>query len=398
MAAVAVPSAYVAGQMDWRDLRDAVAELSPDLRALVIGAAVALYVIAMVPVVALLLTSARLDAFRTLPLSRAFWRRLHARHLLTANALGVGAVALGVTALASVGLRVAWATALVALLLAVQVAWRAEPRRVRRIALLVGAGAAVSVAVRLGSPWPLGALAIPAAAWAHRRLAGPMPEPPRTRVAWPTPRRPAVAFAILLARIVRRRSGGALTTVLLGQASVVMLAGLAVRHAPHDPATTSLLRGLAVVGAVVGAALMVPAWRGLARDRWLLDATPLRLREATLGWIVLGVLAAAPSALLAVERGVAGALDWVAATGFAVLATAWVMLGAAVRRQPTAPVLPRLLAALLAAQVAVAAAGSTWPLAAVALGLALGLPSRSRAADVARRRFETHVRDDDHDT
>jgi hypothetical protein len=387
-------------------IRDTLHDMPAAERAGVMAAAHAVYGLATAPLARQLLASERLRWWWTLPLPAAWWRGLHLRHLLLLDAPWLLALAYGVAplvaregAVAAISSGLAFA----ALTLAGQIALVSVADR-----HLAWAGGgllawAVAVAVAVLVPGPvammLGALALVPAAW---RLGRPLPETrAQTRGLAGGP--PVLALARLGWLAVRRRDGVAVTWGVIVQLSAVGLAGLACVHVgDSEPgAVQALMRGLAVVCATVGTALVLRSIRLVHGDRPLMDTwgiEPHHERHARLLLATAGVLPAllVGSVLLPWLHplGRAWPLELGLATAWAALGTVRMAFGLEADRRLHETRLPRHLVWMGAALVLVGAAGTVLVLLPWAALAAFRLPATQRSADAARRRYETAQRDD----
>lgn len=387
-------------------IRDALHGLPAVERAGVMAAAHAVVGLATAPLVRQLLASERLRWWWTLPLSAGWWRALHLRHLVLLDAPWLAAIAYGVLPLAAregVLAALTSGVAFGALTVAGQVALvsMADRSLAWRGGGLAAWALAVAIAVLVPGPLALGLAALPlvAATW---RLGRPMPEA-RAGARGSAGGHPVLALARLGWLATRRRGGVAVAWGVTVQLLMVMLAGLALAHVgATEPATAhALLRGLAVVGATVGTALVLRAVRVVHEDRPLMDTwgiEPRHERRARLGLAAGGVLPALLAGTLLLPSihplGLAWPLELALATTWAAVGTTRLTYELEARRRLHEPRLPRHLVWMGLALVLVGAASTTLVLLPWAVLDAWRLPRVQQLADAARRRFETAHRDD----
>lgn len=244
-----------------------------------------------------LLSSQRLALFRTLPVSRGFWRRTHALHLLLLDAPWFAVLAYAVATRPAVPAVLAWISA-AGLTVALQVGALALADR-PRLSLGAASGAIALVALTWLVPSASAAavLGLGLLGAAYVRLGEPLPEPSVAVHRLPGSRGPARAWARLLLLVWLRRApllaAATLGVQVLGVAAIV----LARMHVgDRDPVGIALLsRFVAVLGAWAGASALLQAVRGLDRDRAWLDALPLSLRDEHRARIGIALVAAAPT-------------------------------------------------------------------------------------------------------
>ena len=406
MSLALLPLVYLYREWPPWEIRDALHGLPRSSRALLMAGAHALYGLATAPIVRQLLASERLRWWWALPLSARWWRALHLRHLVLLDAPWLLAIAYGVLPLAATAGpidAIASGLAFVMLTLFGQIAMVSVADRPPRWALLGLLVWALAVAAAVLIPGPagagLGALLLAAMV---RRLGRPMPEigaQVRGRTGGP----PAVALARLGWLAARRHDGVALAWGAATQLAAVALAGLAIAHVGHeDPeAAAALRRGLAVVCATVGAALVLRSVRVLHGDRPLLDTWGIEVhheRSARLLLAAVGVLPAlivgsiALAGLGPVGRG--WLLDLLLATAWAATRTVRLTFSLDARRRLHEPQLPRHLLWMAVALLLTGIARTPLALLPWAAFEFWRMPAAQRRADHARRRFEATVRDD----
>lgn len=387
-------------------IRDALHELPTPERAGVIAAAHVVYGLATAPLCRQLLASERLRWWWTLPLDAAWWRRLHLGHLALLDALWFIAIGYGVAALvAREGIVSATCSGLafVALTLAGQIALvsLADRAVVGRGMALLGLAIAIAIAVLVPGPVALllGGLALGPAVW---RLGRPLPEA-RARTYGLAGGPPVLALARLGWLAVRRHDGVALTWGLLVQLGATMLVGLAIVHvgATEPASVRSLMRGLAVVCATVGAAVGLRSTRIIQADRPLMDTwgiEPQHERGARALLAAAGVLPAllvgAPLLAWLHPLGRAWPLELAVATAWAALVTVRETYALEAARALQTSQAARWLLRMGVALVLVGAAGSILALLPWAALEAWRLPAAQRRADAARQRYETAQRND----
>ncbi|MCX4247711.1 hypothetical protein [Paraliomyxa miuraensis] len=403
VALVLLPLVYLFREWPPWVIRDTLHALPDGERAGVLAMAHAGYGLATAPLHRQLLASERLRWWWALPLPAGWWRGLHLWHLGLLGAPWLGAIVYGVLGLvpraggleaitsgvAFGALSIAWPVALVSVLDR-HVAWRG----------LVVLGWAGSVAVAVMVPGPIAlCLAAPGLGLAVRRLGRPMPEA-RARASGVAGGHPVLALARLCWLAVRRRDGVAVAWGVAVQLGAVALGGLALSHVgTTEPETArALLRGLAVVAATVGTAVVLRAsrlvhgerpwmdsWgidpRHERRARWLLAACGV-LPAFVLGALWLPWVGPSPSSL-----GAGWSLQLGLATIWAASTTTRMSFSLEAERRLQDSRLPRHLLWMAAALLLVGVAGSVLvllPWAAVELW-------RSPAS---RRLLETAHRDD----
>lgn len=391
-------------------IRDALHGLPVVERAGVLAGAHAIYGLATAPLVRQLLASERLRWWWTLPLPARWWRALHLRHLVLLDGPWLAAIAYGTltpaarhgSAHASIE-AVTSAAAFGMLTLAGQIALvsLADRSASWRGGGLVAWALAVVLAVLVPGPMAL-LLAAPPLWLAWRRLGWPMPEVRARARGW-AGGPPVVALARLGWLAVRRRDGVAVAWGVAVQLLTVLLAGLAVVHVgAAEPASVhALLRGLAVIAATVGTALVLRAVRLLHGDRPLMDCWGIDPRHERRARLLLAASGVLPALVLG-----SLVLPWLGSVGRAwplelALAAVWATVGTVrvtfeleARRRLHGARLPRHLLWMAAALILVSVAGSSLVLLPWAALEAMRLPSLQRRADAARRRFESARRDD----
>ncbi|MEM7154450.1 MAG: hypothetical protein AAF799_16505 [Myxococcota bacterium] len=407
MALVLLPLVYLYREWPPWEIRDALYAASPSVRAWLIAAAHALYGLASAPVVRQLLASERLRWWWALPLSGRWWQAVHVRHLVLLDAPWLVAIAYGATPwaaredpLTAIAVASTFATMTVAGQIALASATD-RPWAWRGLALLAwasGAWIAVLLPTWLGAPLAAAAL-VPAIV----RLRRPLPEA-RARMRGSAGGHPVLALARLGWLAVRRREPIAMTWGIVMQLSAVALVGLALVHvgSTQFDAVRSLQRGMAVVSAMAGTALVLRAVRIIDGDRPLLDSWGIETRHERWARLLLAATGVLPalvigSVVLPVLHPVgqwwpmdqAIALSWATVT---LVATDYV---AEARRQLHEPRFNRLMLRTAVAAVLVVGAGTTLVLVPWAALAAWRLPSVQRRAQTARMRFET-TRSDDH--
>ncbi len=405
---VLLPMVYLLREWPPWVIRDALRELPAPERALTLASAHALYGLVTMPVVRQLLASERLRFWWTLPLSARWWRGVHLRHLGFLDAPWLIAIAYGALPLhASHGAAVALMSGLAfaMLTLAGQIALVSIADR--GVLWLAASGSAWALAVALAVLWPaplaalLGAAAVVPAV---RRLGRPMPEISavvRGRAGGP----PVLALIRLGWLAARRRDSIVLAWGVAVQLGAVGLAALAITHVglTEPSAAAALRRGLAVVAATVGTALVLRSARVLHGDRPTLDTwgiTPAQERWARLGLAAAGVVPALVVGSVVLPGlgpvGRAWTLDLLVATGWAAVTTVRLGFALEARRRMHEPRLLRHLPRMGLALILTGLVGTPWVLLPWAAIAALRLPATQRAAERARRRFETAHRDDHH--
>jgi hypothetical protein len=308
------------------------------------------------PLVRLLLRSARLEYWRQFPIPRAQWFLLHARNLLCIDVPGV---AVAGYLFAPLHDR--------AMILGASVA-----------ALLLALAAQIVISI---APLP-------------RMLVSPRA---RTKVG---------ALVRLYVVAVLRRDRAPLWLALALQVGAIAYAWIGVGNVAHDEpaAAQSLIGGAAVLCCVVASWLVLRAQRAVDRDRWYLDAQagvdPI---TELLARVLVGIGFAVP---LLVGLGVAAVPLGGPAVGRAVLSVIAVAIWAAVgfvrigaRAEARLRLhTPQHVPATLLAAYGLAVVLVLDPLAlllAAAAEVAIGRRALVRAT-LARTRFETTQREDDH--
>lgn len=388
-------------------IRDTLHELAASERAWVMAIAHAVYGIATAPLVRQLLASERLRWWWALPLSAGWWRALHVRHLVLLDAPWLAAIAYGMTTMAvrdGIIAAITSGVAFGALTIAGQVALVSVADRSPPWWGGAVAAWATTVAIAVLVPGPLAlALAGLLLLAATRRLGRPLPEA-RARARGSAGGPPVVALARVGWLAVRRRDGVALGWGLAVQLLTVTLAGLAIVHVgATEPETThALLRGLALVAAAVGTALVLRAVRLVDGDRPLMDTWGIEPRHERHARLLLAGCGVLPALLVGSLL-----LPWLGPVGRAwpldlAITTAWAGVGMvrvtyeleAGRNRLYDPRLPRQLLWLGLALVLVGFAGTLVVLLPWVALEAWRLPATQRRADRARRRFETARRED----
>lgn len=405
LALVVMPLVYLFREWPPWAIRDALHGLPAAERAGWMAAAHAIYGLATLPVVRLLLGSERLRWWWALPLPAGWWRRVHLQHLALLDAPWLLAIAYGVAPLSRGGLgeAIAAGVGFMAITLAGQIALVSTTDRGAAVTVAWIAAWASLVAAAVSLPSVAGAgLGLGALAVALRRLGRPMPErSARRRGAAGGP--PVVALARLGALAVRRREPVALGWGLAVELVAVGLAALALSKssAIEPDSLAALLRGLTLVCAMVGSAVSLRATRLLDGDRPWLDSWGIDPRHERSARLLLAAVGVLPAAL--VGTPLLAGLDPLGRAWLPELlvATAWASLGVVTtsfaleaRRALHRPRLLRALLRMGAALILVGIAGTGLILLPWALLDAMRLPSAQRRADRARQRFETSQRDD----
>ncbi len=401
-----LPLVYLFREWPPWEIRDALHALPDPTRAGVLAAAHAIYGLATLPVVRLLLASERLRWWWALPLSARWWRGLHLRHLILLDGPWLLAILYGAQSLVvRDGLAAALTAALafIGLTLAGQIALVAVADRswIWTAGWLLAWSTAVALAVVL--PGPLGlALALAGLLPAVHRLGRPMPEA-RALARGLAGGPPVLALARLGWLAARRRDGVALAWGIAVQLAAVALTALGIVHVgtTEPDAAAALRRGLAILCATVGTALVLRAVRVLHGDRPLLDTWGIHARHerwARLSLAALGVTPALVVGTLALPWlgpiGRPWILDLAVATTWAALGTVRLGFSLEARRRLFEPQLLRMLLPLGLALVLTGIAQTTLVLLPWAAITAWRLPGTQRRADRARQRFETARRDD----
>ncbi|MEM9454188.1 MAG: hypothetical protein AAGF11_08405 [Myxococcota bacterium] len=406
MSLALLPLVYLYREWPPWEIRDALHGLPPSSRALLMAAAHALYGVATAPVVRQLLASERLRWWWALPLSARWWRALHLRHLVLLDAPWLLAIAYGVLPLAATAgpvHTIASGLAFAMLTLFGQIAMVSVSDRPPRWALLGLLTWALAVAAAVLVPGLVGAgLGALLLAVMVRRLGQPMPEV-GARVRGRTGGPPVVALARLGWLAARRHDGMALVWGAATQLAAITLAGLAIAHVGHeDPeAAAALRRGLAVVCATIGAALVLRAVRILHGDRPVLDTWGIEAHHERSARLLLAAVGGLP-ALFVGSIALAGLgpvgqtwpLDLLLATAWAATHTVRLTFSLDARRRLHEPQLLRQLLWMAAALILTEVAGTPLALLPWAAFEAWRMPATQRRADHARRRFEAAVRDD----
>lgn len=318
-------------------IRAALRTATPEQAAKVLALAMLAHHLASAPLIDRMLAGRAIAWWWQLPVSRGFWRRLHARHLIH---LHLGWIAVAIYA-ALPGLpRAPWhelahATAWIAAGLAaatLRVQARDRPPRVR--VAIATAAALVPVIALLVRAELAAALGLAALAWAWARLDRPLPEraPPR-RVALPWGR-PALALTRLHLTLLARAEAPRLAALLGLAVSLSILSGLALVEAGER--ARGLVFGAAILSCSLGAGVIARADHLLAHDRGLLDAWGVTPSVERLARALTALLGALPFVLLAAPRlplvwtlELAAVLAWacVGALRLAALAQARLELG-----------------------------------------------------------------------
>ncbi len=406
MAGVILPLVYLFREWPPWEIRAALHDLAPLRRAELLALAHALYGLASLPLVRVLLASERLRWWWTLPLPATWWRALHLRHLLLLNGPWLLAIGYGLVPLVGregMAEAITSGVAFVAVTLAGQVVLAAVIDRGIGAAAIVLAGWAATVVLAVMSPGAVGAaLGGLLLLGVIRRLGTPLPEP-RARMRGHSGGHPILALARLGWLAVRRRDAVPIAWGLAVELLAVGLAGLGLVHvgAEEPGVAASMLRGIAVASAALGAGLVLRAIRAVDGDRPLLDTWGLQARDERRAHLLLAALGGLPAAI-----GGSLVLPWLAVVGRlwpleAGLAVAWAAIGTtrfayleAARRRLDEPRSVRLLlrgalGALLAVTAETGLALVPW-----ALYEAWRLPAAQRQAHRTRQRFETAQRDD----
>jgi hypothetical protein len=184
--------------------------------------------------------------------------------------------------------------------------------------------------------------------------------------------------------------------------ALVGLSALAVANAATiDPgAVASMVRGSATLGALVGAAAGLHAWRAVDRQRSWWDVLPVSAKDEGRARLLIGGIMTAPvwigGSAVAASVGLSSAPEPAVAAGWAiVVVTAFVTRREAGDRLEE-PSLPRLVLIGFVGCI-VAVAGTTLALVPWALVAWVRSQRDLVAARRARRRFETYLKEDDHD-
>lgn len=406
VALVLLPQVYLFREWPPWTIRDALHGLSPSSRASFMAAAHVAYGLATAPIVRQLLASERLRWWWALPLPARWWRALHLRHLVLLSAPWLAAIVYGVIPLAvTEGLAGATASGLAFIMLTlagqIAVVSVADRRAAWVGVVLLAWGLAVAIAVL--TPSAVGAgLGASALLLAMRRLGRPMPER-RARVRGRAGGPPVLALVRLGWLAARRHDTVALVWGTAVQLGAVALVGLAIVHVGEsEPGVAAALRrGLAVVCAAVGTALVLRSVRVLHGDRPLLDTWGIEARHERWARLLLAAAGVLPALLVGsvalpalgpVGRG--WPLDLMLSTPWAALGTVRITYALEARRRLHDPRLPRHLLWTGAALVLTGFAGTALALLPWAVLEAWRLPATQRRADRARLRFETAVRDD----
>lgn len=406
VALALLPLVYLFREWPPWAIRDALHGLPPRSRALVMAGAHATYGLATAPVVRQLLASERLRWWWTLPLCVRWWQALHLRHLVILDAPWLLAVAYGVIPLATTegpASAAACGLTFMMLTLAGQVFMVAVVDRALSFTGVVLLAWALAVALAVLVPSLVGAgLGALTLGLATRRLGRPMPES-RARARGRAGGPPVLALVRLAWLAARRHDTVALIWGTAIQLLAVALAGLALAHVGgHEPgAAAALRRGLAVVCATVGAAVVLRSVRVLHGDRPLLETWGIEARHERWARLLLAAAGGLPAwlvgslvlpALGPVGRG--WPLDLLLATTWAALSTTRLTFSLEARRRLHAPRLPRHLLWMATALLITGLAGTPLALLPWAALEAWRLPATQRRADRARRRFETAARND----
>lgn len=406
LALAVLPFVYLFREWPPWTIRDALHGLPVAERAGWMAAAHAVYGLATLPVTRLLLASERLRWWWALPLPAGWWTRTHLRHLMLLDAPWLIAIGYGVAPLAGrEGLAHAVAAGVgpMATTLALQIAMISTADRSVVVTLGWIGGWAMLVAAAVWLPALVGgALGLGMLGLASRRLRRPMPErSARRRGSAGGP--PVLALARLGWLAVRRREPVAVVWGLVVQLATVGLAALAVVRADaiEPESVAALLRGLALVSAVVGTSVSLRAIRLLDGDRSWLDSWGIDPHHERFARLLLAAAGVLPAAL--VGAPLLAGLDplgraWLLEL---LLATAWASLGIVAagfaleaKRDLRRPLLARALLRMGAGLTLVGFAGTGLILVPWAVLDAMRLPSAQHRADRARLRFETTRRDD----
>lgn len=395
----------------WREwppwaIRDALVQLPVTERAVVMAALHVVYARVTAPVVRRLLASERLRWWWTLPLSAGWWRALHVRHLVLLDAPWLLAIAYGVAPRFARGEpleALACGGIFMALTLAGQVALVASGDR-RGVVAVTWLGAyAGAVALAVAVPLVLGgAVAAVSLGLAVQRLGRPLPEV-RARLRGLAGGHPVVALARLGWLAASRRDRMVVGWGIGLQLAAVALVALGHAHvgAVEVEAMDALRRGLAVVCAVVGTAVVLRAVRIVDGDRVWLDSVGIEPRHERRAWLLLaatGVLPAAAAGLVVLAWRDAAAHAWLMdlglATGWAALGIVTLGFGLEAGRRLHEPRMPRLLVRMGLAVLLVVGFETVGALLPWAVLDAVRLRGLQRRAERARLRFETARRDD----
>lgn len=395
----------------WREwppwaIRDTLVRLSVIDRAWVMAVAHVVYVVVTAPVVRRLLASERLRWWWALPLSAGWWRVLHVRHLVLLDAPWLVAIAYGVAPRFDRGAPVealACAGTFMALTLAGQVALVASTDRRATVSVAWLAAHAALVALAVVVPLAAGVGVAGLALWlAVERLGRPMPEA-RARLRGVAGGHPVVALARLGWLAVSRRERMVVGWGIALQLAAVALVDLGIEHvgAREVAAVAALRRGLAVVCAVVGTAVVLRAVRIVDGDRPWLDSVgiePRHERGARLLLAAMGVFPAAAAGLVVLAWHGAAAPEWLMdlgiATGWAALGVVTMGFGLEAGRRLHEPRMPRLLLRMGLGMLLAVGFETVWALVPWAALDAARLRGLQRRADRARVRLETSRRDD----
>lgn len=384
------------------EIRRALSEAAPLVRAKWFFGAHLLYLLSTQALTRKLLASARLDWWRQLPLSGSWWRALHLRHLLALHGpwLAMLAYALTPTALARPISALVAAVGYASLVFAAAI-WssalgdRAWPARISVCiggASLSAAGVWSSVGMLLVSVSALGL-----AVW---RLGRPLPQVRSTGAALRLRVGPSLALARAMLLAAWRRS-----TMMVGWMTLVhvILIGLLPFATVHGAERArALQRGMAVLVAVSSWVVLIRGLRALAPDRALLRSWPVSARAEWRARLAAVLIAGAPALILGglvLARAGGPGLWWSLDLGLALVWAAFVASAASFvderRGELFEPHMGRTAAILAAGLILVTLTQTCASLAIWALIAALRTPTlQARArAKLARRERKTH---DDH--
>jgi hypothetical protein len=398
VAAVLLPFVYL-----WREwppwlVRSSIMAMPAATQAAFVLLAILAYVRLTRSPVRTLLASQRLSIWRTLPLTRGFWRRTHALHLVLLDVPWLGVIAYAVAPRATTPAVLAWISA-AGLTIALQVSTVAFADRPRVRLGLAAALVAVTCAVWLSRSAELAAtLGASLFVLAYLRLADPFPEPrARSLRVRPWLGGPGRAWTRLLLVAWLRRHPLALAGTVVGQLMGVAGVVLAERRVGTiDPQGVLLLsRFVAVLGAWLGASALLQAVRALDRDRGWLDALPLPRRAEQAARIGVALVGAAPTWLGLVLVSPAP-LEAIVAALWAATAMASLVAGRERARALHDRLVERIVGSVAAALALALAVGHTAVLLPWAAWSMLRADRRLHDAASVRARFETPRTDDDH--
>lgn len=398
VAAVVLPFVYL-----WREwppwlVRQTIMAMPATSQAAFVLVAILGYVRLGRSPVRTLLASQRLSSWRTLPLSRGFWRRTHGLHLVLLDLPWLAVIAYAVAPRPTRSAVLAWVSA-AGLSFALQVSALALADRLRARLVVSAALVAITGAVWLSRSAVLAAtLGTILFAAAYLRLADPFPEPrARSLRVRPWLGGPGRAWTRLLLVAWLRRHPLALAGTVVGQLMGVAGVVLAEQHVGAiDPHGVSLLsRFVAVLGAWLGASALLQAVRATDRDRGWLDALPLPLRVEHAARIGVALVGAAPTWLCLVLVSPAP-LEAIAAALWAATAMASLVAGRERARALHARLVERIVVSVAAALALALVVGHAAALLPWAAWSTIHAARRLRDAASVRARFETPRTDDDH--